>query len=754
MAASRADQTDSVSRFRQSIRRFYVWIFAALLFISLAFILSLNAFTREEVDLQVGDRATEEIVAPRSLSYISNVITQRERELAIAEVGNLYQETDRDIGRTQRANAQKMFGFIDVVRADNIASVDTKLTYLGAISFVSIEPEIAQSIIELAQDDYDAVRLDVLRIIQEIMQEPILEGQESRARQTAAREGSFDLTPVQEAIVTALAPPFVVANTFFDEEATTEAQERAAAGVQPVERTFTAGQPIVEVGDIVDPEDLEALEQFGFLQPETDLSSLVSGVIAAALVAVLIALYLHQFHANLLDTARYLFILTILFVLFTLGAKMLLPVPGNWTLLFPTAALSMLIAVIFDIRMSVLITVMLSILVGYIGNNSLELAVYAAAGGLMSVLTLRDADRLNAFFRAGLLAATGNLAVVMVFRFALTEPIELAQLIGLSIANGLIAAGLTLIGFFVVGSLFGVITTMQLQDLSRLDHPLLQELLRRAPGTYHHSIMVANLAEQGAERINANASLVRVGAFYHDIGKTARPPFFTENQDGVNPHDSLSAESSARIIINHVSDGLEMARQHRLPRRIQDFVAEHHGSRVVWGFYRKAIEEAGGDESKVTKERYKYIGPRPQTRETAIVMLSDAIDATAVAIRPNTEAGIVALVSKTIDDHVQEGQLDDSGLTLGDIQRLRESFIETLKGRFHVRVRYPGNEELVAAAEEQNETAPGELLPAGDDSMPAVTTTPDAEAVAAPTNGAEAAAAELPETEVVNEDVA
>ncbi|MCB0019107.1 MAG: HDIG domain-containing protein [Anaerolineales bacterium] len=741
------------------IQRFYVWIFAALLFVSLAFILSLNAFTREEVDLQVGDQATEEIVAPRSLSYISNVITQRERELAIAEVGNIYQETDRDIGRTQRANAQKMFGFIDVVRADNIASIDTKLAYLSAISFVAIEPEVAQHIVELDQEDYEAVRLDVLRIIQEIMQEPILEGQESRARQTAAREGSFDLTPTQEQIVTALAPPFVVANTFFDEEATTEAKDRAAAGVQPVERTFTAGQPIVEVGDIVDAEDLEALEQFGFMQPETDVANLASGVIAAALVAVLIALYLNQFHLNLLDTARYLFILTILFVLFTLGAKLLLPVPGNWTLLFPTAALSMLIAVIFDIRMSVLITVMLAILVGYIGNNSLELAVYAAAGGLMSILTLRDADRLNAFFRAGLLAATGNLAVVMIFRFALTEPIELAQLVGLSIANGLIAAGLTLIGFFVVGSLFGVITTMQLQDLSRLDHPLLQELLRRAPGTYHHSIMVANLAEQGAERISANATLVRVGAFYHDIGKTARPPFFTENQDGVNPHDSLSAESSARIIINHVSDGLEMARQHRLPQRIQDFIAEHHGSRVVWGFYRKAIEEAGGDESKVERERFKYMGPRPQTRETAIVMLSDAIDATAVAIRPNTESGIVALVSKTIDDHVQEGQLDDSGLTLGDIQQLRESFIETLKGRFHVRVRYPGNEELVAAAEEQGGEMPaladgGAATPAGTSPTPDAPESADAEAKPVAANGAEPIPSDVPEAEIVSEDAA
>ena len=200
------------------------------------------------------------------------------------------------------------------------------------------------------------------------------------------------------------------------------------------------------------------------MQPETDVASIVSGVVAAAVTSIIIALYWSQFHSNLLDTARYLLIFTILFVLFALGAKLLLPVPGNWTLLFPTAALSMLVAVIFDIRMAILVTVMLAILVGLIGNNSLELAVYAAVGGMMSILTLRDADRLNAFFRAGLLAALGNVAVVVIFRWPLKpEPLELAQLGGVSIANGLIAAGLTLIGFFVLGSVFGVITTMQLQ---------------------------------------------------------------------------------------------------------------------------------------------------------------------------------------------------------------------------------------------------------------------------------------------------
>jgi cyclic-di-AMP phosphodiesterase PgpH len=204
------------------------------------------------------------------------------------------------------------------------------------------------------------------------------------------------------------------------------------------------------------------------------------------------------------------------------------------------------------------------------------------------------------------------------------------------------------------------------------------------------------LAEQAAERTQANSTLVRVGAFYHDIGKMKRPPFFTENQEGVNPHDALDPYSSVRIIVSHVSDGLEMARRYRLPNRIRDFIAEHHGDRIVKGFYMKARSEAA-DEAEadaIDVEKFRHKGPRPHSRETGIVMLADAVEATSSAVRPNTERAVEKLINSIVDEHVTEGQLDESGLTLGDIKQIRISFIETLKGRFHVRVKYPGNEEL------------------------------------------------------------
>jgi putative nucleotidyltransferase with HDIG domain len=374
----------------------------------------------------------------------------------------------------------------------------------------------------------------------------------------------------------------------------------------------------------------------------------------------------------------------------------------------PLAALSLLLAVVYDTRFAILVTVLMAGLTGFISPNSLEVAIYLTVGGVLSVLTLRDTQRMSAFFRAGMLAALGYIIVVVLYWLSSAadfNPLAVVPPTLYAFGNGLLSSALTLAGFYILGGLFGIVTILQLQDLSRLDHPLLRELLRRAPGTYHHSIMVANLAEQAAERVEANSTLVRVSAFYHDIGKMVRPPFFVENQEGIDPHASLDPYTSARIVISHVADGLALARQYHLPFRIQNIIAEHHGTRVVKSFYRKAQEIAGADVA-IDRATFSYPGPRPASRESAIVMLADAIDAISTAVRPNTEKAIEKLVNSIIENDILEGQLNNSGLSLGDIDQLRISFIETLKGRFHVRVQYPGNELLLA------DNVPEYVLPA------------------------------------------
>jgi putative nucleotidyltransferase with HDIG domain len=218
----------------------------------------------------------------------------------------------------------------------------------------------------------------------------------------------------------------------------------------------------------------------------------------------------------------------------------------------------------------------------------------------------------------------------------------------------------------------------------------LNQLLVKSPGTYHHSLLIANLAEQAAESIGADALLTRAGAFYHDIGKTVRPHFFTENQmDGVNPHDHLDPYTSADIIRSHVTDGLDLARRYRLPSRVRAFIGEHHGDSFVSFMYRQAVEAAGGDESKVDESRFRYVGPRPQTRETALLMLSDTTEAIAKSKSPKSVQELEDAVNLAISVRLQQGQLDECDLSLRDLQTIRRSFVSTLKGMYHTRIEYP-----------------------------------------------------------------
>ncbi len=704
MTSPTALEAEPSHRINKALRGSILWVFAALMTLGIALILTFNLVIGPQVSVELGKPATEEIVAPEAITYRSDVLTERARQQAAAAVPDQYTAIDRGIARAQLNLTRSIFSFIDAVRSDPTADHQTKLGYLAAIQGVSVNPQVAEDLLQLSQTEFVGARDNLLQIVEEIMRLGVYEDQLSDAKRRAALGAAFDLTPAQDRIVTSLAPQLITPNIFLDEAATAELQAEARANAAPVTQVVTKGERIIRVGDVVDEADIEMLGRLGLLQRQLDWPDLLSSLLASLLAVTIITLYWGQFMAERFQTGRMLSIMGMLLLLSVLGAKVLLSSRSVYSYLYPAAALSIMTAVIFDARVAIVVTLANAGLSGYIAQNSLELAVYAAVGGMIAVLTLHDTQRINALFRAGLVAAVGNVATILMFRLPTNiSAADLLTLLLFGILNGpVIAAGLSLAGIFLIGTIFRVTTSLQLQELSRLDHPLLQELLRRAPGTYHHSIMVANLAEQAAEKIKANSTLVRVGAFYHDVGKMNRPPFFTENQNGGNPHDHLDPYSSARIIIGHVSDGLDLARRYRLPNRVRDFIAEHHGDRVLKTFYTKA-QDAVPEGEEVDISRFQYKGPRPRSRETAIVQLADSIEATSSALRPSTEEDIEKLVTTIIDEHLKEGQLDNSGLTLGDIRVLRDSFTKTVKGRFHVRVRYPGNEEMMSQPEPTEE---------------------------------------------------
>jgi len=679
------------------VRRHVLSIFFIALTIGLTLILSFDLPGSNQVIAVVGQPAQNDIFSPRLLTYTSDLLTSQTREQASRTVSEVFTPLDLAIGRSQLTLAREAFAFIDAVRADSSATIERKLEYLKAIEGLTISDAGGQALLDLSQADFDEVRVNIFAIIEDLMRQEIRPTQLNDFQRTARRLASLELSAIQTSVVTELAPQFIIATVFPDEEATAIARDEAAATVQPVARTVARDQRIVRAGEIVTELDYELLNELGLLQRATNWPRALSMGLVSLGMATLISLYWVRFQRQQFSNGRYLGVLGGFILIFTLVGK-IMTASDALAYWFPLAALSLLLAVVYDFRFSILITALMAGLIGIISPNSLEMTIYLASGGILSVLTLKDTQRMAAFFQAGLLAACGYFFVIICFWLLAgleKNPADLAMPAVSALGNGLISSALTLAGFYVLGGLFGIVTILQLQDLSRLDHPLLRELLRLAPGTYHHSIMVANLAEQAAERIGANSTLVRVSAFYHDVGKTARPPFFVENQEGMDPHATLDPFTSARIVINHVADGIALARQHRLPFRVQDIIAEHHGTRPVKSFYRKA-QEAAGEGVEIDIRAFRYPGPRPRSREAAIVMLADAIDATSTALRPNTEKAIEKLVNTIIEEDILEGQLNECELSMGDIEQLRASFIETLKGRFHVRVQYPGNELMMA----------------------------------------------------------
>jgi cyclic-di-AMP phosphodiesterase PgpH len=337
----------------------------------------------------------------------------------------------------------------------------------------------------------------------------------------------------------------------------------------------------------------------------------------------------------------------------------------------------------------------MAILAGFMANLSLEVTTLVATGGLMGALTLRRTERLNAFFVSGAVVGFVNAAIVATFKLMTPNTLtntELAGLIVTALLSGLVLVPATAIAsMFLVTAIFNLPTALKLLDLAQPSKPLLQRLLREAPGTYQHSLQVANLAEQAASKIGADSQLTHVAALYHDIGKMGNPLFFTENQQdpSMNPHDTLNDPyRSAAIIIEHITEGDEMAKQYHLPRRLRDFILEHHGTTQVYVFYQRAINQADGDVMAVDVNDFTYPGPKPRSRETAILMLADSCEATVRSVKPQSRQEIADLVDKIIDDKRKAKQLQDSNLTLTELDAIRNIFVDILQSMFHPRINY------------------------------------------------------------------
>jgi len=641
------------------------------------------------VVLNEGDVSDSDIRAPSEITYVSQILTEEAKDRAESAVRDIYDPPDARVARQQVTKARQILDYIDSVRQDSYASLDQQRQWIEAIPDLSLPPAIIDQILTLSEESWQAVRTEIASVVDQAMREEIRETQLDQARRRAPALVSLDLSEVQAAIATELARDLIEPNSFYNAQRTDEDKRLAREGVPPVSRTIAQGEIILRAGDIVTALDVEALSALGLRQVETKWQDVASTVIFVLLITFVLGLYLIRFRQEYLIRWPRLALLLLLLTLFILAAKLMVSDHGLLAYLLPTAALSMLLTVLLGPQLGIAVTVVFSAIVGFMAGGSFELSIYALVGGLIASLSLSKLEKLNAFLWAGVFVALANLTVILVFRLPKQDygAVQLLTLAGFSFLNGGLSASLTLAGFYLLGALFDITTSLQLMELARPTHPLLRDLLLKAPGTYHHSILVSNMAEEAAGRIGADPLLARVGAYYHDVGKIVRPYFFVDNQvEGVNVHERLDPRTSAQIVISHVKDGLELARKYRLPSKVRDFIPQHQGTVLATYFYHKAREIEGGE---VNQEDFRYPGPKPQTKETAIVMLADSCEAAVRGERPDSREGIEELVRRIIDGKVLDGQLDECDLTLHDLHEIRSAFVSILQAVFHPRIKYP-----------------------------------------------------------------
>ncbi|SLL32624.1 Predicted HD superfamily hydrolase [Mycobacteroides abscessus subsp. abscessus] len=490
----------------------------------------------------------------------------------------------------------------------------------------------------------------------------------------------------------------IIQNEFYDPTATEEMRQQAVDSVEPIR--VLQGQVLVEEGQLISREIHRQLELVGLLDSDNSIQPFIG--LGIMILAILSLLYFYIFRRTAMEKEKnipfYLMFFLIISVTVLLMKTVSVFQQFEYTeigYIFPAAMAVMLIKILMEEKSAIMVTIILAICgmimfnEGVAGTFNVGMGIYIIASGLAGILFLNKRNQRTNILYAGFFISFINIVTILAILYLQNGHYgakEYGVFILLAVISGISSAVLT-IGFLpFLETGFGVLSTIKLIELSNPNHPLLRKILTEAPGTYHHSVMVANLAESACEAIGANGLLARVGCYYHDIGKTKRPHFFIENQMNMgNPHDRIPPQASKNIIIAHATDGAELLRKYKLPKEIVDIAEQHHGTSLLKYFYYKA-KEKGGD---VNESDYRYPGPKAQTREVAIIGIADSVEAAVRSLNAPTTVQIDSLIKNIISDRLQDGQLDECDLTLKELEIVRNTLSETLKGIFHSRIEYP-----------------------------------------------------------------
>ncbi|MCD6309938.1 MAG: HDIG domain-containing protein [Candidatus Eremiobacteraeota bacterium] len=675
-------------------------LLAIVVFGSLVFMLAFHNLPTRSLGL--GDVCPFDIEAPQSVEFINQKATNEARMKAASSVDVVY-TIDHRIWEMSEKNLQDVFnimGKINIARREKdkkqIAELEKKLPFRLSPSTIG----------QLSRQDpltLNRIQENIRNVLWEVSRNGITPEnlKSAKARFIKILNGYSLSAPLVEALQE-IGKHLIVPNLKVDLEATAREQQEAMARVEPVRTYISKGQVIIRKGDIVTPQHLEILSALGLYRPRVNWQELIGYVVIALFTMALTIIYLgHLGKKRLLDD-NYLLLMALVVIPILFACRWF----GHFSpYLAPVAASSMLLAILVEMRVAIFFTAIMSFFVG-IFTGSIAPAVVSIFCGISAVLAGIKIQKRWDLVTASIVIIGANVFAVLGYELAAkSDIIELARDILLGGLNGL-ASGIVAIGALpLLENLFGITTHFRLLELSNPSEPLLNKLMTEAPGTYHHSIIVGNLAEAAARVVGADPLLARVGSYYHDIGKIRRPYFFVENQLGEqNPHDKISPSLSHLVITSHVKDGVELARKHHLPEPVIDIMEQHHGNSLLSYFYQRAKKI--NDEAD--KEEFRYNHPKPVSKEAAIIMLADACEAAVRALNTNDPNKIGISIRNVIRDIVADGQLEESELSMRDVSSIINAFTKVLTGIYHARIEYPKKNDEQNAKKRKKKKEPHE----------------------------------------------
>lgn len=690
---ARRKQSSFASGWRSSAwARFALYVAIGIV----SYFLLLNPVLPKQYDLEPGAVSPETIVAP--VTKVDQQATEQARQEAAQSVPLQYRQ-DEQITNRQLERLERVFDQLQGKPEKSSLSEAEKVQRLRSL-IPAMPDEVYTALAGIPEKEIQDVRSASRKVLQQVLSEGVRPAQLVQKREQA--EQLLKDVPLRKdarKAVRELVRTLIVPNVVVDQALTDALRETARESVKPV--VIQKGDVIVAAGEVVTEENIRKLKELGLLLQNLNHRFYAGLTLFLLIWLALLYIFVHRFHREIHDDNRNVLMMAAVVILNLLAMKVVSLGQGlEWAMVgycAPFAFGTMLIALLLDTRLAIWFGVLFSLAAGILFNDEQLLlfdyryGLVALVSGTAGALSLAGVRNRPSILRAGLFASLSGTVAIVALHLLMSAEGDLRlllQSVGFGLLSGLLSAVLT-IGFLsLFETAFDILSPLRLLELSNPNHPLLRKLLVEAPGTYHHSVMVANLAEAAAEAIGADGLLARVGAYYHDIGKTKRPQFYIENQMQMeNPHDKISPHLSKTIILSHPKDGVEMLEEHRIPKPIRDIAAQHHGTTLLKYFYHKAKEING--ENQVLEEDFRYPGPKAQFKEAAIVGIADGIEAAVRSLSRPTPGRIESIVRKVIRERLEDGQFNDCDLTMKELELIAQSMCETLQGIFHVRIEYP-----------------------------------------------------------------